>query len=98
MKARLILDTKTLLSDGRIIQRTVWKLPQATPNRPYGLKFRLYCGTAGETIVRYDNETGKNAHRHVGPGETESDYIFVSLVKLLDDFDKDIVRLSGEIT
>jgi hypothetical protein len=76
----------------------VWKLPHTTPDRPQALKFRLYCGKAGETIVRYDNETGKGAHRHVGPGETQSDYVFVSLVKLLDDFEKDIVRLSGEIT
>lgn len=97
MKARPILDTKTVLADGRIIQRKVWKLPQPNEGRPHALKYRLYCGKRGVTIVRYDNETGKGDHRHVGPEEVESVYVFVSLVQLLIDFDTDIEQLSGEI-
>ncbi|MDP2852217.1 MAG: DUF6516 family protein [Gallionella sp.] len=96
MKARLILDTKTILTDGRIIQRKIWKLPQTTESRPHALKYRLYCGKSGKTIVRYDNETGKGDHRHAGPEEVESVYVFVSLVQLLIDFDADIEKLSGE--
>ena len=61
------------------------------------MKYRLYCGKSGKTIVRYDNETGKGDHRHVGPEEVESVYVFVSLVQLLIDFDTDIEKLSGEI-
>jgi hypothetical protein len=97
MSARLILDTKSVLTDGRIIQRKVWKLPQPSKASPHALKYRLYCGKDGKTIVRYDNETGKSDHRHIGPTETQSVYIFVSLVQLLTDFDRDIERLSGEI-
>lgn len=97
MRARLILDTKTVLADGRVIQRKVWKLPQMTGGRPHALKYRLYCGKNGKVIVRYDNETGKGDHRHVGPAEVESAYVFVSLVQLLIDFDADIEKLSGEI-
>ena len=97
MKTRLILDTKTILTDGRIIQRKVWKLPRPTEGRTLTLKYRLYCGKSGKTIVRYDNETGKGDHRHVGPEELESVYVFVSLVQLLIDFDTDIEHLSGEI-
>jgi hypothetical protein len=97
MSAKLILDTKTVLADGRIIQRRVWKLPRTTLERPYGLKFSLYCGKDGQTIVRYDNETGKGAHRHEGPQEIESPYAFVSLVQLLTDFDLAITQLSGEL-
>ncbi|MDP2699425.1 DUF6516 family protein [Thalassospira sp.] len=97
MKARLILDTKTVLADGRIIQRKVWKLPQTTKGRSHALKYRLYCGKNGKTIVRYDNETGKGDHRHIGPEEVESAYVLVSLVQLLTDFDADIEKLSGEI-
>lgn len=96
MKAVLILDTKTVLADDRIIQRRVWKLPRATSERQYGLKFSLYCGKSGLTIVRYDNETGKGAHRHIGPQEIESTYKFVSLTQLLNDFHQDIIQLSGE--
>jgi hypothetical protein len=97
MKARLILDTKTILTDGRIIQRKIWKLPQKAEGRLHALKYRLYCGKSGNTIVRYDNETGKGDHRHVGADEMESVYVFVSLVQLLIDFDADIEKLSGEI-
>ena len=97
MRARLILDAKTVLADGRIIRRTVWQLPHPTADRPHGLKFRLYCGKDGQTIVRYDNETGKGAHRHVGPEEGESTYEFISLRRLLQDFLADVEDLSGEI-
>jgi hypothetical protein len=97
MRATLILDSKTVLADGRLIQRRVWQLPAPTAARPYALKFSLYCGKGGKTIVRYDNEAGKAAHRHVGADEHEEAYAFVSLVKLLKDFQRDIVELSGEI-
>ena len=96
-KATLILDTKTVLQDGRIWQRKIWQLPQAEPGRPHRLKYRLYCGKDGKTIVRYDNETGKDDHRHVGPQEMETSYVFISLVQLLNDFAQDVARLSGEI-
>ena len=62
-----------------------------------GSKFSLYCGKEGKTIVRYDNETGKGAHRHIGPDEAESAYDFVSLVQLPQDFVQDIEHASGEI-
>lgn len=97
MKARLILDTKTVLADGRIIQRKIWKLPQSGKTPAHTLKYRLYCGKDGKTIVRYDNESGKGDHRHIGPKETQSIYVFVSLVELLADFARDIEQLSGEI-
>lgn len=97
MYVRLILDSKTVLADGRIIQRRVWQLAAPTNDRPYGLKFSLYCGRYGKTIVRYDNEAGKGAHKHTGPNEREEQYDFVSLVKLLMDFQRDIEELSGEM-
>lgn len=97
MRATLILDHKSVLTDGRIVQRRVWQLPAPTDERPYALKFSLYCGRDGKTIVRYDNEAGKTAHRHLGSDEHEEPYVFVSLVKLLQDFMRDIVKLSGEM-
>lgn len=96
-EATLILDTKTVLQDGRILQRKIWQLPQVEQGRPHGFKYRLYCGQNGQAIVRYDNETGKGDHRHVGTQELETDYIFTSLVQLLKDFAQDVERFSGEI-
>ena len=97
MRARLTLDTKTVLADGRTIQRRVWQLTAATSARPHGLKYSLYCGRGGATIVRYDNETPKGDHRHLGPSEITNDYRFVSLRRLLSDFARDIEALSGAI-
>jgi hypothetical protein len=96
-KASLILDAKTVLSDGRIIQRKVWLLPVSPTQSVHRFKYRLYCGRGGQTIVRYDNELGKGDHRHVGPTEQEHPYNFTSLVRLLEDFASDIEHLSGEI-
>lgn len=41
-------------------------------------------------MIGYDNEAGKGDHRHYG--ETEEPYRFVSLDKLLEDFDQDIMK------
>ena len=96
-KAILILDTKTVLQDSRILQRKIWQLPQAETDRLHGFKYRLYCGQNGKTIVRYDNESGKGDHRHVGAQELETAYVFTSLVQLLKDFAQDVERFSGEL-
>ena len=96
-KAKLILDSKTVLQDGRILQRTVWRLPAIQAERLHGFKYRLYCGRDGRTIVRYDNEAGKGDHRHTGAHEVESAYGFTTLAQLLQDFAQDVERLSGEI-
>ena len=96
-KATLIIDTKTVLHDGRILQRKIWQLPQPEPGRPSAWKYRLYGGINGRTIVRYDNEAGKGDHRHVGAQERELPYAFTSLAQLLADFARDVERLSGEI-
>ena len=47
--------------------------------------------------MRYDNETGKGDHKHVGSAELEVAYVYMSLQQLLADFVLDIERLSGEI-
>jgi hypothetical protein len=41
-KALLILDSKTILEDGRIIQRRIWQLARSDPARPHGFKYSLY--------------------------------------------------------
>lgn len=98
MKAKLILDTKTVLRDGRLIQRVVWLVPSTAAGKDgHRFKYRLYCGKNGKTIVRYDNEAGKGDHRHLGANEKEEPYPFTSLAQLLEDFARDVEQLSGEI-
>jgi hypothetical protein len=89
-RASIILEVKRLLENGAIVQIKVWKLPAPTPERPHGLKYSLFYGRPGLRIIGYDNEAGKGDHRHYG--ETEKPYGFVSLDKLLEDFDLDIMK------
>jgi len=71
----------------------IWQLPVKSKDRPHGLKYRLWCGRVGSTVVRYDNETGKGDHRHYGDQETP--YAFQSVERLIADFADDVKRLCG---
>lgn len=84
-KATLLLSYKAWQAD-LIVQLVVWQLPVSAAGGPDGIKFRLYLGRAGKTLVRYDNETGKGPHRHVGAGEVEEAYEFASVEQLIEDF------------
>ena len=84
-RATLILNYKASQGD-LLIQMTLWQLPKPTAARPHGIKYRLYLGRAGRTLVRYDNEIGKGDHRHLGPDEVEVSYGFSTVEKLLADF------------
>jgi hypothetical protein len=88
IKATLLARTKEVRDDGSIVEIVIWGLPEPLPPSQHGFKYRLYFGRAGEDRVRYDNERGKGDHRHVN-GE-ELVYVFESLDKLLDDFDRDV--------
>ena len=84
-KAILLLDSRAGQGE-LLVQMALWQLPRPTKDRPHGLKYRLYLGRAGQTLVRYDNEAGKGDHRHVGADEVQAPYEFSSLEELLNDF------------
>jgi len=91
-RATKVFDRKIKQGD-LMVELVIWQLPAATPDRPHGLKYRLWCGRSGSTVVRYDNETGKGDHRRDANGETL--YVFGSLEQLIEDFVADIERLTG---
>lgn len=90
MPAKLIIDVKQSYSDGAIVQIRIWQLPRASTERPHGLKYSLFYGRPGERIVGYDNEAGKGDHRHYG--HREERYEFISLDRLIGDFQDDVRR------
>lgn len=91
MAARPLFREKHVLPDGSIIEMVIWQLPRRTADRPHGIKYRLYYGSAdGRCLVRYDNETGKGDHRH--DEERESPYPFVDVETLVSDFLGDVAR------
>ena len=88
MKAIRLFHDKTSLPDGSIVEMSIWRLPKTDPERPHGLKYRLFFGRAGERFVGYDNERGKGDHKHLGLHEEP--YRFVSPRQLMDDFMRDV--------
>lgn len=93
MDATLIFNKREVRPDGILLEMVIWRLPNASEDRPHGFKYRLYAGRGGKTLVRYDNETGKGDHKHVGTEESEVPYRFVSLSELISDFIDDVERL-----
>lgn len=91
MKAVLIYRKNETRADGVKLDMTIWQLPAPTLDRPHGLKYRLWAGRNGVTLVRYDNESGKGDHKHVGAIETA--FTWRGLVALVDDFMNEVEAL-----
>jgi len=87
-KAVLIFRKTELRPDGVKLDMVIWQLPHPTPDRPHGLKYRLWAGREGATLVRYDNERGKGDHRHTPAGECP--YVWRGMVALVEDFLSDV--------
>ena len=91
MAARLIYHEKYIYTDGAIREMVLWQLPDKSVDNPHGLKYRLYYGLAdGTCVVRYDNETGKGDHKHIG--NSEELYTFKKVEILIADFLEDIEK------
>ena len=88
--ARAALVVKEKGRQGELLmEMVVWRLPQPTVERRDAIKYRFYLGRAGHTVVRYDNETSKGPHRHVGPDEIEEPYEFDSIETAIAQFRAD---------
>ena len=87
-RAALILQFKATQGP-LLLEMVLWELPKRTKDRPQGVKYRLYLGRSGKNLIRYDNESGKGDHRHLGPDQLESRYEFSTVERLLEDFRRD---------
>jgi hypothetical protein len=84
MKARLIRRSKSILSDGAIIEMVVWRLARPLNGCEHLYKYRLFYGYAGKRIVGYDNERPKGDHRHIDGVETP--YNFTNVEAMVEEF------------
>lgn len=84
----MLYRSKSMLSDGAILEMVVWKVPQPLPGSLHSYKYSLFYGYPGQRVVGYDNERGKGDHRHV-KGHEEP-YQFSTIEKLIDDFLRDV--------
>ena len=88
MVARVIRRTKSVLSDGAIIEMVIWRVPSPVSGCTHPDKYRLFYGRDGARIVGYDNERGKGDHRHRDGRERH--YEFTSVEALIADFLADV--------
>jgi hypothetical protein len=84
MKARLIRRSKSVLSDGAIVEMAVWSLPRPVEGSRHPYKYRLFYGYEGRRVVGYDNERQKGDHRHLD--DVETPYNFTTVEALVEDF------------
>lgn len=83
-KAQLMLRERRVVSDSRFIELVVWQLPAPVPGSAHDFKYRLAFVVEGVCVLRFDNETGKGDHMHIG--NTELPYAFTDVQQLLSDF------------
>jgi hypothetical protein len=88
MKAEALAHERHVLAEDAFAEIVVWRVPHPVKGSTHRFKYRLALIVAGECVLRYDNETGKGDHRHVGKAETA--YAFSGYEKLLADFWADV--------
>ena len=88
MKAELLLSERHQLTADSFAELRVWKTPQPVRGSKHRLKYALAFVVGGVCVVRYDNEAGKDDHRHLGTAQ--SSYDFTTPAALLADFWKDV--------
>ena len=93
-KAVLLLHRKRIHDDGAVSEVELWRVPAPVPGSAHPFKYSLFHGYPGRRAVGYDNERGKGDHRH-RDGE-QAPYAFVSLDRLIADFEADVAALRAE--
>lgn len=94
IKTQLVIKDRVRKGNA-LIERVVWAVPTPVNGCSHRFKYRLYCGVDGATVVRYDNESGKGDHLHLGKNERQQPYLFITLEQLIIDFEADVTRLLG---
>jgi hypothetical protein len=94
MKVELLLRERHLIAEDRFVELRVWRVPAAVPGSVHVYKYALAYVVAGECALRYDNETGKGDHKHLGDQETP--YQFTTPEALLADFWADVEQWRPE--
>lgn len=94
MKATELVRNRINYAESAFSEIVVWQLPVSLSGSNHLYKYRLTYVVDGQCVIRYDNEAGKGDHRHSRGREFA--YAFVSLDKLLADFQAEVRRLRNE--
>jgi hypothetical protein len=93
MKAQQLLNERILQGDDAFVEMRGFKVPSPVPGSSHDLKYSLALIVAGVCVLRYDNESGKGDHRHIG--EVETPYSFTTPASLIADFWLDVDQWKG---
>ena len=88
--AELLLNERRILSESMFVEMVVWRLSRPGAGSGHSVKYRLALVVDGVCVLRYDNESGKGDHKHMGDKEVE--YTFTTAEALIHDFWKDVDR------
>lgn len=94
MAATLLVWRRIHHRDGLFSEIVIWRLPRRLPGSDHELKYRLALIDDNVCVLRYDNESGKGDHRHLG--QQEGPYAFTTVEQLLADFEEDVRRYANE--
>ena len=84
MRAQQLLRERRILGEGQFADIVIWRLPGPVPGSGHEFKYRLAFVVDEACVLRFDNETGKGDHKHIGDEEVA--YAFTTLEKLVADF------------
>lgn len=68
----------------------IWQLTKPAAGSGHAFKYRLAFVVDEVCVLRFDNETGKGDHKHVG--DQEVPYAFSNLARLIADFWDEVER------
>ena len=94
MKAVDLIRTRIIYSETAFVELVLWRRPKPVTGSTHEFKHRLAYVIGGVCVIRYDNETGKGDHRHVG--DKKRAYHFTTPDQLMIDFQLDIARWNNE--
>ena len=83
-RARLLLRERLIVGEDRFADIVIWQVPGPVAGSAHDFKYRLAFVVDDICVLRFDNETGKGDHKHVGTEERP--YVFVGLQQLVSDF------------
>ncbi len=94
MRAVQLIRARLIYSVSAFAELALWRVPRPVAGSRHRFKYRLVYVVDGVCVIRYDNESGKADHRHLGG--RESPYEFTTPNQLIADFQCDIARWNRE--
>ena len=84
MKAKLLLHERQQIKTASFVELKIWQVPKAVKGSTHLFKYSLAYVVNDICVLRYDNEAGKDDHKH--NSDSEFDYTFSTTEQLLKNF------------